>query len=49
MSYQSEYTKSINSPAEFWGEKAQALPWFVPPTSILSKDENNMDVGLLMA
>ena len=43
MSYQSEYTKSINSPAEFWGEKAQALPWFVPPTSILSKDENNMD------
>lgn len=43
MTYQTEYAKSIHSPAEFWAEKARALPWFVPPKTILSKDENNMD------
>jgi propionyl-CoA synthetase len=43
MSYQTEYSKSINSPEEFWGEKAQDLAWFKQPEKILSKDENGID------
>ncbi|WP_292959438.1 propionyl-CoA synthetase [Neptuniibacter sp. UBA6509] len=43
MSYQAEYSKSINSPEEFWGEKAQDLAWFKQPEKILSKDENGID------
>ena len=43
MSYANEYSSSIDTPEHFWGDKASALPWFVPPTTILSKDENNMD------
>ncbi|MGB1144680.1 MAG: AMP-binding protein, partial [Glaciecola sp.] len=43
MSYANEYSSSIDTPARFWGDKASALPWFVTPTTILSKDENNMD------
>lgn len=43
MSYANEYSSSIDTPARFWGDKASALPWFVKPTTILSKDENNMD------
>ena len=43
MSYQSEYTRSIEQPEEFWGEKASALDWFKAPETILSKDENGID------
>ena len=43
MSYANEYSASVNTPESFWADKAAALPWFVPPTTILSKDENNMD------
>jgi propionyl-CoA synthetase len=43
MSYQAEYSKSINTPEEFWREKAQDLAWFKQPEKILSKDENGID------
>ncbi len=43
MSYQSEYTRSIQQPEEFWAEKAQTLDWFKFPETILSKDENGID------
>ncbi|WP_299179024.1 propionyl-CoA synthetase [uncultured Neptuniibacter sp.] len=43
MSYQAEYSKSIETPEQFWGEKAQDLQWFKKPENILSKDENGID------
>ena len=43
MSYQAEYSKSINTPEEFWREKAQDLAWFKQPEKILSKDDNGID------
>ncbi|MEH6628909.1 MAG: propionyl-CoA synthetase [Motiliproteus sp.] len=43
MAYLNEYNRSIESPAEFWAEKAQALEWFKQPEKILSKDENGID------
>ncbi|WP_420553947.1 propionyl-CoA synthetase [Neptuniibacter marinus] len=43
MSYQAEYSKSINTPEAFWGEKAQDLAWYKQPEKILSKDENGID------
>lgn len=43
MSYQSEYSKSIETPELFWAEKAADLPWFSQPKTILSKDENGID------
>lgn len=44
MDYQSEYLRSIEHPQTFWAEKAAALDWFEPPTQILSKNDNGMDV-----
>ncbi|WP_067987118.1 propionyl-CoA synthetase [Neptuniibacter pectenicola] len=43
MSYQAEYSKSINTPDVFWAEKAQDLAWYKQPEKILSKDENGID------
>ncbi len=43
MSYQTEYSASIDTPEEFWASKAAALPWFKPATQVLSKDENGID------
>lgn len=43
MTYQDEYQKSIEAPAQFWKEKAEALDWFTFPQQILSKDENGID------
>ncbi|WP_207063053.1 propionyl-CoA synthetase [Motiliproteus sp. SC1-56] len=43
MAYLDEYNKSIEQPAEFWAEKAQALDWFKAPETILSKDENGIE------
>ncbi|WP_286238425.1 propionyl-CoA synthetase [Neptuniibacter halophilus] len=43
MSYQAEYSKSIDTPELFWGEKAQDLKWYKQPEQILSKDENGID------
>ncbi|MCP4596840.1 propionyl-CoA synthetase [Neptuniibacter sp.] len=42
MSYQAEYSKSIETPELFWGEKAQDLEWFKKPEKILSQDENGI-------
>ena len=43
MTYHAEYTRSIESPEEFWAEKAAELAWFKQPEQILSKDENGID------
>ncbi len=43
MAYLNEYNRSIENPAEFWAEKAEALEWFKKPEVILSKDENGVD------
>ncbi|TCO75144.1 propionyl-CoA synthetase [Chromatocurvus halotolerans] len=43
MSYLSEYTESIEHPETFWAEKADDLPWYRPPQTILSRDENGID------
>ncbi len=43
MAYLDEYQQSIEAPAEFWKEKAQALDWFTFPQQILSKDDNGID------
>lgn len=43
MSYQAEYKKSIDTPEQFWGEKAEDLSWYKKPQNILSKDENGID------
>ena len=42
MSYQAEYSKSIETPELFWGEKAQDLAWYKQPETILSQDENGI-------
>lgn len=41
MNYQEFYNKSIQSPEEFWKEQADQIEWFIKPTIILSKDEND--------
>lgn len=43
MAYQSVYQHSIEQPESFWREAASALPWYSPPTTILSKDSNGVD------
>ncbi len=43
MSYHAEYTRSIETPKEFWAEKAAELAWFKQPQQILSRDENGID------
>ncbi|MBU2978851.1 propionyl-CoA synthetase [Alteromonas sp. C1M14] len=42
MSYAEEYARSIATPDAFWQEKAEALPWFKAPRTILSKDDNGI-------
>jgi len=42
MSYQREFSRSIEKPEEFWAEKAQALEWITPPEKILSTDEKGL-------
>lgn len=43
MSYQAEYSKSIETPELFWGEKSELIEWYKKPEAILSKDENGID------
>lgn len=43
MSYQQIYRQSIDQPEEFWHDKAQALPWYKFPQTILGRDENGID------
>lgn len=40
MTYQKLYDHSLKDQIGFWKEEAEKLPWFTPPTHILSKDEN---------
>ncbi|TCK09345.1 propionyl-CoA synthetase [Marinobacterium mangrovicola] len=42
MSYQAEYSKSVENPEGFWAEKASDLPWYTQPQTILSTDENGI-------
>ncbi|MCV6587651.1 MAG: propionyl-CoA synthetase [Marinobacterium sp.] len=42
MSYQAEYSRSIEAPEAFWAEKAEALAWYKQPETILSQDENDI-------
>lgn len=43
MNYQEIYQQSIEQPEDFWRDKAQAMPWFKFPQTILSKDDNGID------
>ncbi|NVK41240.1 MAG: AMP-binding protein, partial [Oceanospirillaceae bacterium] len=43
MSYQAEYTASIENPEAFWADKARALNWYRAPQQVLSTDENRID------
>ena len=43
MSYQEEYSASINEPDTFWADKARQLDWFTFPATIVGKDENGID------
>ncbi len=40
--YDELYSESQSDPAGFWKERAQALPWFDFPPTILSKDANGL-------
>ena len=40
MSYQSEFRRSIDSPEEFWREKATAVSWVKPPETIWQATDN---------
>lgn len=42
MSYQDEYSNSMNDPEAFWKDKAADLEWFKKPETILSQDENDI-------
>jgi len=39
MSYEEEYKKSIEDPAGFWSEKAEALDWYKKTDNVLSADD----------
>ncbi|WP_040249436.1 AMP-binding protein [Psychroserpens mesophilus] len=39
MNYQEFYQKSIQNPELFWKDQSEALEWFTPPKTILSKDK----------
>ncbi|MCZ6855448.1 MAG: AMP-binding protein, partial [Gammaproteobacteria bacterium] len=40
MSYAQEYERSLTDPEGFWREKAELLPWFEFPETILDQDPN---------
>ena len=40
MKYKEIYTESIEKPAKFWKEQADAIEWYNKPEVILSEDEN---------
>ena len=43
MSYASEFQKSVDHPAVYWGEIAQQIAWYKAPTQILGSDEQGSD------
>ena len=40
MSYASEFQRALTDPEAFWREKAEALPWYEFPPTILDQDPN---------
>ena len=42
MQYQDLYRRSISDPEGFWGERANDIPWYVPPQTTLSNDANGV-------
>ena len=42
MSYEEEYKKSIEDPAGFWSEKAEALDWYKKTDNVLSTDDDGI-------
>ena len=42
MSYRTEYDRSMNDPAGFWGDQAKALEWFKFPQTILTTDADGI-------
>ena len=42
MSYESEYQFALNDPEGFWRGKAEELPWFKFPDTVLSQDKNGV-------
>ncbi|TVQ68592.1 MAG: propionyl-CoA synthetase, partial [Balneolaceae bacterium] len=42
MSYLEEYSKSLQQPEAFWGEKAKAVDWFTFPEKVLTKNEKGL-------
>ncbi|TDX29169.1 propionyl-CoA synthetase [Modicisalibacter xianhensis] len=39
--YHAEHQRSIDQPNDFWKEQARRVPWFKPPETILSYDDQN--------
>lgn len=37
--YQDEFRRSLDHPEAFWSEQAKRIPWFTPPTTVLTYDE----------
>ena len=37
--YQRTYQHSIEHPETFWAEQAKKLPWYTPPSTILTYDD----------
>lgn len=42
MHYQDLYRRSITDPKGFWAERANDIPWYVKPQTILSNDANGV-------
>ena len=42
MSYQSEYDRSMQYPADFWRDQARLLPWHTFPQTILTTDSDGI-------
>lgn len=40
MDYQAIYQQSIEQPEAFWRSQAEEIPWYTPPKTILSQDDN---------
>lgn len=43
MRYKAIHQQSMQDPATFWKQKAEQLPWYKFPETILAKDENGID------
>ncbi|MDP2635641.1 propionyl-CoA synthetase [Pseudoalteromonas sp. 1_MG-2023] len=39
--YQQQYKQFLNDPAQFWLAQSKRIPWFTPPSTAYTQDENN--------